>query len=186
MVKSIPGTARRSFHASVYKSEANSDVLLRSRRNIETGCGREDHGNQMEEPDRSERGKADKGKEAIKKIIPIYFVLIHQTSRMQARMDQMLTFYPWSRCELAFESPLPCHITSPLCSSPLELALRSGLAGRAAALTLSADSVSRLGGEEQGAGKCKLICSETAIQLPCSALNSPSLWTVTLSQRWLH
>lgn len=61
MVKSIPGTARGSVHASMYKSEANSHVLLQSRQNIETGCSREDCGDQMEEPDRNEGGKADEG-----------------------------------------------------------------------------------------------------------------------------
>lgn len=97
MVKSIPGTAQGSVHASVYKSEANSNVLQRSRQNIETGCSKEDRGDQMEEPNRNKGGKADdaeKGpwfKTNLSLYFYIYFVLIHQASRMQPRLDQMLT-----------------------------------------------------------------------------------------------
>lgn len=127
------------------KNLKRTPVLQRSRRNIETSCGREDS-NQVWA--RFWPPNPDPG------------VSWPLNRRLTCHISTLFLFH-WTRCQetVSWQSSSSC---------------------------VSADSFSRLGGKKQGAGKCELFCSETTIWLACSALNSHSLWAVTLSQRRLR
>lgn len=129
MEKSIPGTAQGSVHASVYKSEANSNVLQQYRQNIKTGCSREDHRDQMEEPSRNKGGKENDAEEgpwfkAIQKLhFHINFVLIQDVTKARPDAGLLTLNQMWAGLWFA--------LCLSHCSSSFELAVRSELAGRA-------------------------------------------------------